>query len=186
MRRLLREVASGSKARGDTTTLEDQGVLERLAQSFAPGGVAGMWSAWCRPRRAIAGALAAAAAVVLAGCGEEREARFAASCAPDPLMEQLACTVQNTGTKAGRACLTARAQPEKGAPIIARRMCTGVLEPAQTAVVTPRFEQLPQARRGKTLASRCAKDGRWSCAVDIVETPRELGENLPGGGGGER
>ena len=35
MRRLLREVASGSTARGDTTTLEDQGVLEKLAQSFA-------------------------------------------------------------------------------------------------------------------------------------------------------
>jgi acetyl-CoA synthetase len=35
MRRLLREVASGSSSRGDTTTLEDQGVLERLAQSFA-------------------------------------------------------------------------------------------------------------------------------------------------------
>ena len=35
MRRLLREVASGSTTRGDTTTLEDQGVLERLAQSFA-------------------------------------------------------------------------------------------------------------------------------------------------------
>jgi acetyl-CoA synthetase len=35
MRRLLREVASGSAARGDTTTLEDQGVLERLAQSYA-------------------------------------------------------------------------------------------------------------------------------------------------------
>ena len=35
MRRLLREVASGSASRGDTTTLEDQGVLERLAQSFA-------------------------------------------------------------------------------------------------------------------------------------------------------
>ena len=35
MRRLLREVASGSTARGDTTTLEDQGVLERLAQTFA-------------------------------------------------------------------------------------------------------------------------------------------------------
>jgi acetyl-CoA synthetase len=34
MRRLLREIASGSKARGDTTTLEDQGVLEKLAQSF--------------------------------------------------------------------------------------------------------------------------------------------------------
>ena len=35
MRRLLREVASGSKSRGDTTTLEDQNVLERLAQSYA-------------------------------------------------------------------------------------------------------------------------------------------------------
>ena len=35
MRRLLREIASGSKSRGDTTTLEDQGVLEKLAQSFA-------------------------------------------------------------------------------------------------------------------------------------------------------
>ena len=34
MRRLLREVASGSTARGDTTTLEDQGVLEKLAQTF--------------------------------------------------------------------------------------------------------------------------------------------------------
>ena len=35
MRRLLREVASGAASRGDTTTLEDQGVLERLAQSYA-------------------------------------------------------------------------------------------------------------------------------------------------------
>ncbi|MBA3818253.1 MAG: acetate--CoA ligase [Deltaproteobacteria bacterium] len=35
MRRLLREVASGSASRGDTTTLEDQGVLEKLAQTFA-------------------------------------------------------------------------------------------------------------------------------------------------------
>jgi acetyl-CoA synthetase len=35
MRRLLREVASGSTSRGDTTTLEDQSVLERLAQTFA-------------------------------------------------------------------------------------------------------------------------------------------------------
>ncbi len=35
MRRLLREVASGSQSRGDTTTLEDQGVLERLASAYA-------------------------------------------------------------------------------------------------------------------------------------------------------
>ena len=31
----MKRAAPGSKARGDTTTLEDQGVLERLAQSFA-------------------------------------------------------------------------------------------------------------------------------------------------------
>ena len=35
MRRLLRDVASGSQTKGDTTTLEDQAVLERLAQSYA-------------------------------------------------------------------------------------------------------------------------------------------------------
>jgi acetyl-CoA synthetase len=34
MRRLLREVASGSTARGDTTTLEDNAVLEKLAASY--------------------------------------------------------------------------------------------------------------------------------------------------------
>ncbi|HUQ04563.1 MAG TPA: acetate--CoA ligase [Kofleriaceae bacterium] len=34
MRRLLREVASGSTSRGDTTTLEDGAVLETLAQSY--------------------------------------------------------------------------------------------------------------------------------------------------------
>jgi acetyl-CoA synthetase len=34
MRRLLREVASGSTARGDTTTLEDQSVLETLASAY--------------------------------------------------------------------------------------------------------------------------------------------------------
>jgi acetyl-CoA synthetase len=34
MRRLLRELASGSAARGDTTTLEDQAVLEKLAQAY--------------------------------------------------------------------------------------------------------------------------------------------------------
>ena len=35
MRRLLRELASGSQSRGDTTTLEDQAVLEKLAQAYA-------------------------------------------------------------------------------------------------------------------------------------------------------
>ena len=30
MRRLLREIATGSSARGDTTTLEDVSVLEKL------------------------------------------------------------------------------------------------------------------------------------------------------------
>jgi acetyl-CoA synthetase len=31
MRRLLRDIASGSKAQGDTTTLEDASILEKLA-----------------------------------------------------------------------------------------------------------------------------------------------------------
>jgi acetyl-CoA synthetase len=35
MRRLLRDIASGRAVGGDTTTLEDQAVLERLAQSHA-------------------------------------------------------------------------------------------------------------------------------------------------------
>jgi hypothetical protein len=129
----------------------------------------------------IAGVSATLAAGA-AGCGDAGEAAFIATCAPDTQMEQLTCTVQNRGTKAGRACITARVQPERSAAIIARRMCTGMLEPAQTAVITPMFEQLPTARRNKTLASRCAKNGSWKCGIDIVETPREMGENLPGGG----
>jgi acetyl-CoA synthetase len=32
MRRLLREIASGSEVRGDTTTLEDFGVLAKLKE----------------------------------------------------------------------------------------------------------------------------------------------------------
>jgi hypothetical protein len=126
--------------------------------------------------------VSAALAAGAAACGDAGEAAFTASCAPDTEMAQLTCTVQNRGTKAGRACITARLQPERSAPIIARRMCTGMLDPAQSAVLTPMFEQLPTARRGKTLASRCAKDGRWTCVIDIVETPRQMGENLPGGG----
>jgi hypothetical protein len=115
----------------------------------------------------------------LGACGEEAEPRFHASCTPDPALEKLACTITNQGTKAGRACLTARLQPEQGAAIIARRACTSVLAPEQSAVVTPAFEQLATSRARKTLASRCAKDGRWSCVIDIVENSRQLGENLP-------
>jgi acetyl-CoA synthetase len=33
MRRLLKQIASGSEIKGDTTTLEDFGVLARLSQS---------------------------------------------------------------------------------------------------------------------------------------------------------
>ena len=133
---------------------------------------------WAVAAIAVLGAVGAVGAVG-AGCGEAAEPQFHASCTPDAAMEQLACTVSNKGTKAGRACLTARLQPEKSAPIIARRVCTVVLDPDRSAVVTPLFEQLPRARRDRTLASRCAKDGRWSCAIDIVESSRELGENLP-------
>ena len=124
--------------------------------------------------------LAIAAAVMLGACGEDAEPRFQASCAADSAMEKIECVVVNQGTKAGRACLTARLQPEQGAPIIARRACTGVLAPERTAVVTPAFEQLPVSRVRRTLASRCVKHGRWSCTIDIVENSRQLGENLPG------
>lgn len=129
---------------------------------------------------AVASAVVALAVLgMLGACGEEAEPRFHASCTPDPELEKLTCTVANQGTKAGRACLTARLQPEQGAPIIARRACTSVLAPEQSVTVTPAFEQLPTARVHKTLASRCAKNGSWSCKIDIVENSRQLGENLP-------
>jgi hypothetical protein len=126
---------------------------------------------------AAAAALAGAAAGgsgALGACGSAAEPMFAAACGPDPTMERVVCTVRNNGTAAGNACFTARAQPETGLPLIARRVCTAVLAPGQAVEVVPPFEQIERVRRANTLASRCLRLGRWTCRVDIVETPREM------------
>jgi hypothetical protein len=119
-------------------------------------------------------ALAAAALAALAACGPDAEPRLDAACAPDAAMEQVTCKIRNNGTAASRACFTARVQPEAGAPLIARRMCTAVLEPGQATEVKPLFEQLDRVRRADTLVSRCVRQARWTCKIDIVETPREM------------
>jgi hypothetical protein len=93
-------------------------------------------------------------------------------------MEQVTCRVHNHGKKAGRACFTARVQPETGAPLVARRACT-VLEPGHSTEATPQFVLL-DPRRGETMTDRCLRQGRWTCKVDVVETPDELLENQPG------
>ncbi len=124
-------------------------------------------------------ALALAAAAALTACGPTAEPRFDAACAPDVGMEQVRCTIRNNGTKEGHACITARAQPEAGPPLIARRLCTGLLQPGHAIEVTPEFEQLERVRRGKTVASRCLKQGQWTCKVDVVETPREIAGQSP-------
>ena len=59
-------------------------------------------------------------------------------------------------------------------PLIARRVCTAVLEPGQAVEVMPPFEQIERVRRANTLASRCLRQGQWICRVDIVETPRQM------------
>jgi hypothetical protein len=124
---------------------------------------------------AVARALVAAVATAgAAACGAAAEPMFAAACGPDPTMEQVTCTVRNNGTAAGNACLTVRAQPETGMPLIARRVCTAVLAPGQAVEVTPSFEQIERVRRASTVASRCLRQGQWICRVDIVETPGQM------------
>ncbi len=127
--------------------------------------------------RALALAVAAAA---LAACGSGAEPRLAAACGPDVTMEQVTCMIRNNGTAASRACFTARVQPPAGVPLVARRVCTAVLEPGQSAEVMPPFEQLDRVKRAGTLAGRCLRQGRWLCKVDIVETPRQMaGQDEP-------
>lgn len=123
--------------------------------------------------------VAGAAVAAMTACGQAPEARFSATCGPDEALERVNCTVQNHGAKAGRACVTARVQPEQGLPIVAQRSCTSVLEPGQKAGLTAQFVQLERMRRANTLALRCVKGGAWTCKVDIVEEPGMLGENLP-------
>jgi hypothetical protein len=115
----------------------------------------------------------------LAACKSEGEPRFSVTCEPNLGMEQIACKVHNHGTKAGRACFTARVQPEQGQMLVGRRLCTGMLEPGRTMEGTPVFDQLDPTRRKLTFTRLCVKDGQWTCKVDIVETPEQLLENQP-------
>src|SRR5262249_12967534 len=130
---------------------------------------------------ALAGALALAFAG--SGCKSEPdpEPRFGATCVPDGSMEKVTCTVKNHGTKASRACLRVRIQPpsEVGPEIITRRVCTGVLGRGRSAEVTPLFERLGRITPAQLLSSQCLDAGQWQCKLEVVETSREMAENLP-------
>src|SRR5258705_107209 len=76
--------------------------------------------------------------------------------------DRVSSTIRNSGTRASRACLAVRAQREGAPPLIARRVCTQILEPGQSFELTPPFEQLDRLRRSKTLPSRCLMQGRWT------------------------
>ena len=114
-----------------------------------------------------------------AACDPPAEPRFAATCSPDDTMTQVKCTIKNHGTKASRACLRARLQPEEGPETITRRVCTVVLGPGQSAQVTPPFEQLGRISPGELILSQCAPTGQWTCKVSVVETSSEMAENIP-------
>jgi hypothetical protein len=70
--------------------------------------------------------------------------------------------------------VTSREQVPKKRPLIAQRVCTGVLEPGKSHAFTPKFEGLD------TLQPLCAPDGTWVCTDEIVETPEMLDQNIPG------
>ena len=122
-------------------------------------------------------ALALAAAV--AACDPEPEPLFGATCAPSASMEGVTCTIRNHGKKASRACFRARVQPETGDPIIARRICTRVLGPGQSAEAPAQFEQVGGIAPSGQLVAQCARNGEWACKVDVVETSREMAEDQP-------
>jgi hypothetical protein len=120
-----------------------------------------------------------ALALAVAACEAEPEPLFGATCAPDASMEGVTCTIRNHGKKASRACFRARVQPETGDPIIARRICTKVLGPEQSAEVPAQFEKIGGIEPSSQLVTQCMKYGQWTCKVDVVETSREMSENQP-------
>jgi hypothetical protein len=68
---------------------------------------------------------------------------------------------------------------ESGETIVARRVCTAVLAPEQSAEVPALFERLARMTTGELLQSQCAPMGQWTCKIDVVETSREMMENQP-------
>ena len=127
--------------------------------------------------RALVWGLAFAAAAV--GCEPEPEPQFTAACAPDGSLQRVTCTIRNHGKKAGRACFRARLSPEEGEPIIARRVCTKVLGPEESAEVPAIFERLGPVGPAELLSGVCVPNGQWTCKADVLETPREMTENQP-------
>jgi hypothetical protein len=112
--------------------------------------------------------------VFVLGCKRDAP-EFRASCAPNSALDGLQCVVENVGTASGRACMTAREQPPKAQPLVARRLCTNVLGPGEKSPpMVPTFD------RKVNLQKLCAPDGIWVCKDEIVETPQMLGENIPG------
>jgi hypothetical protein len=123
--------------------------------------------------------MALVAATAVAACEPAAEPLMAATCGPSAAMDRLTCTIRNSGKKASRACLRARVQPQEGAPLIGRRVCTKVIEPGQAAEVTPLFEQLGLRHPSDVLTGMCMVHGQWACKVDVVETSREMVEDVP-------
>ena len=114
--------------------------------------------------------------LLLAGCSKaEPTAQFRASCKPDANHDNMECTVENIGKKPARACVTSREQvvPKKKT-LVARRVCTKVLEPGTNQVLHPKYDGI------ESLQPLCAPDGDWLCKDEIVESPEMLGENIPG------
>lgn len=116
------------------------------------------------------------AVLVAAGaCQKSPEpARFQASCKPNSALDGMECVVENIGTRPGRACVTSREQVPKSRPLVAQRVCTGVLEPGQKHEFRPKFDRYP------SLQPVCSPDGTWICRDEIVETPEMLVQNIPG------
>ena len=111
--------------------------------------------------------------LLLVACQTDAKPAFRASCKPNANLERLECIVENIGKKAGRACVTAREQPPKARPLIAKRVCTKSLAPGEKAEFTPKFDRI------ESLGPMCAPDGQWLCKDEIVELPHELGDNIP-------
>jgi hypothetical protein len=114
--------------------------------------------------------------LLVAACSKDQpKAAFRASCKPDANHDHVMCTVENTGKKAARACVTSREQvvPKKKT-LVAQRTCTKILAPGESQTVKARYDGL------ESLQPLCAPDGEWLCRDEIVESPEMLGENIPG------
>jgi len=131
-----------------------------------------------RRSSALVWAAAGALALAAAACSPAPEPLFRATCTPGAGMDRVTCTIRNDGKQASRACFRARAQPEAGEPLIARRVCTKVLEPGQSIDAAVQFE-LGRHLSTALVTTQCMKDGRFACKLDVVETSYEMTRDIP-------